>query len=616
MLDGTARIENLRQRKVRTGRWILAFRKAESRFPWIRLAVLAVGLLSVFLAFQLLPFLIGWLVTGVFLVAFAWTAQRHARLTGRIDRLQAFEALLDTHIARLELEWERIPPPGTVSVPAGHPFAGDLNITGARSIHQLLDTSVSTGGSQRLASWLLQPVPDPAETLRRQGLVQELIPREAFRTRLGLNGILASTDTGHKWDTGAILTWLKKHTRAGSLRPWLIALFVAALANMSLFLLNTLGILPPLWIASMAIYLGLQSLRYRESSEVMEEAYSLGRQLGRLHTILADFETTPYRAGSALGKVAAPFTQGKPRPSTALRQVSRIISASSLRNNPFLALILNLLVPWDLFFAYELEKVKGTLRTRLPQWLEAWYEIEGLVSLANYASFHPEYCFPELLPLETQPVLDFVSVGHPLIPAQERVTNDFSLTGLGGIMLITGSNMSGKSTFLRTIGAALVLAFAGSPVPAQNMRTIPFRLFTSMNVTDSLNDGISFFYAEVRRLKALLDALEVGDAYPLLFLVDEIFRGTNNRERQIGSWAYTRALVGGNGAGFLSTHDLELANLAGENPSIKNYHFKETIQDGKMVFDFKIHPGASPTTNALRIMALAGLPLPPEKTET
>jgi DNA mismatch repair ATPase MutS len=193
--------------------------------------------------------------------------------------------------------------------------------------------------------------------------------------------------------------------------------------------------------------------------------------------------------------------------------------------------------------------------------------------------------------------------------------NDFTLPDLGGIALVTGSNMSGKSTFLRTIGAALVLAFAGSPVPAQRMRTLPFRLFTSMNVADSINDGISFFYAEVRRLKALLDALEADHAYPLLFLIDEIFRGTNNRERQIGSWAYTRALVGRNGAGFLSTHDLELANLASENPSIKNYHFKETIQDGKMVFDFKIHPGASPTTNALRIMALAGLPLPPEKKE-
>jgi DNA mismatch repair ATPase MutS len=245
--------------------------------------------------------------------------------------------------------------------------------------------------------------------------------------------------------------------------------------------------------------------------------------------------------------------------------------------------------------------------------LEAWYEIEALTSLANYSSSHPGHAFPELLPVNAQPVLELTDLGHPLIHPGEVVTNDFILPGLGEIILITGSNMSGKSTFLRTVGAALVLAFAGSPVPARRMRTIPFRLFTSMNVTDSLSDGISFFYAEVRRLKALLDALEADHAFPLLFLIDEIFRGTNNRERQIGSWAYTRALAGRNGTGFLSTHDLELANLAGENSLIKNFHFRETIQDGKMVFDFKIHPGASPTTNALRIMALAGLPLPSEK---
>jgi DNA mismatch repair ATPase MutS len=199
-----------------------------------------------------------------------------------------------------------------------------------------------------------------------------------------------------------------------------------------------------------------------------------------------------------------------------------------------------------------------------------------------------------------------------LIADPARVTNDFTLQQMGEVIIITGSNMSGKSTFLRTVGANLALAYAGSTVSAQALECLPFRLFTSMNVSDSLSDGISFFYAEVRRLKALLEQLEMTHTLPLLFLIDEIFRGTNNRERQIGSRAYTQALAGKNGAGLISTHDLELAHLAENIPAVRNFHFREDIHDGKMVFDYQIRPGPSPTTNALRIMALAGLPVPEE----
>jgi DNA mismatch repair ATPase MutS len=207
-------------------------------------------------------------------------------------------------------------------------------------------------------------------------------------------------------------------------------------------------------------------------------------------------------------------------------------------------------------------------------------------------------------------------MGHPLIPDETRISNDFTLQHLGELALVTGSNMSGKSTFLRTLGVNLCLAFAGGPVCAAGLQTIPFRLFTCINVSDSLNDGISYFYAEVRRLKVLLDELNADQPLPLFFLIDEIFRGTNNRERQIGSRSYVEALVGGHGVGAISTHDLELIHLAEQMPGIKNYHFREEVRDGRMIFDYRLRPGPSPTTNALKIMKLEGLPVQDAETSS
>ena len=187
--------------------------------------------------------------------------------------------------------------------------------------------------------------------------------------------------------------------------------------------------------------------------------------------------------------------------------------------------------------------------------------------------------------------------------------NDFTLTHLGEIALITGSNMSGKSTFLRTLGVNLCLAYAGAPVHATALQTVLLRLFTCIKVSDSVTDGISYFYAEVRRLKALLQALDAAEPVPLCFLIDEIFRGTNNRERLIGSRAYISALTRGHGVGVISTHDLELVTLPDTVPNIHNYHFREEVHAGRMVFDYQLRLGPCPTTNALRIMQMEGLPV-------
>jgi DNA mismatch repair ATPase MutS len=205
-------------------------------------------------------------------------------------------------------------------------------------------------------------------------------------------------------------------------------------------------------------------------------------------------------------------------------------------------------------------------------------------------------------------VFDARKLGHPLLKPEAKVCNDFNLDQQHRIVILTGSNMAGKSTFLRTVGTNLCLAYAGAPVNADSLQTSLFRVFTCINVSDSVQDGLSYFYAEVKRLKALLTATEPDDPRQVLFLIDEIFRGTNSRERGIGSRAYLLSLLQRKAVGLLATHDLELGKLADEISAVVNLHFREEVLEGRMVFDYKLRPGPCPTTNALQIMRLEGLP--------
>ncbi|HCF87297.1 MAG TPA: DNA mismatch repair protein MutS, partial [Ktedonobacter sp.] len=262
------------------------------------------------------------------------------------------------------------------------------------------------------------------------------------------------------------------------------------------------------------------------------------------------------------------------RPSVLLKRLSRIASAATLSKNQFLWLIVNALVPWDVYVAMRLNRYKSQVAVVLPGWLDAWFELEALNSLAAFSYLNPEYVLPEVCEEQDNSCLFHArDLGHPLIVDEKKVVNDFAMNELGEVIIVTGSNMSGKSTFLRTLGINLCLAYAGGPVNASSLQASLFKIFTCIKVSDSVTDGYSYFYAEVKRLKALLDELKRGDDLPLFFLIDEIFKGTNNRERLIGSRAYIQALVGQNCLGVISTHDLELVHLADVLPEINNYHF-------------------------------------------
>ena len=365
----------------------------------------------------------------------------------------------------------------------------------------------------------------------------------------------------------------------------------------------------PWFILSFLIYLLVYNYNSGKIKGIFDESYQIDKLLRRFSAILLYLENFPFKEQSELKAFCSLYHNNDSSPSRYLRKIALIASAASLQKNDLLWIVLNTLVPWDLSFAELLNRYKRELDEKLSRWLDRFYELEALCSLANFAWLNPGYTFPEIVdPGESLP-FEATDLGHPLIPHQERVTNDISISEIGSILLITGSNMSGKSTFLRTLGVNLVLAFAGGPVVASRLQTVPFRIYSSINVVDSLDAGLSHFYAEVKRLRGMLDALRQPHAYPLFYLVDEIFRGTNNRERLIGSTSFLKKVAGSRGIGIISTHDLELTELEQDIPKLTNWHFEETIKEGKMHFEYRLKPGPCPTTNALRIMEMEGLPV-------
>jgi len=433
-----------------------------------------------------------------------------------------------------------------------------------------------------------------------------LAPLAQFRDKLLLAFALVSKEVleGEK-----LLKWLQHRSSWNSLK-WLLPLSLSlAVVNISLFILHSLELIPPIWIFSLLLYGGIYFLNLKYLNSIFGETVFLEGELNKFKVILRYLEKYPYRNHDHLAKLCQPFWEPKNRPSVQLAKLKRIVVAIGLRMNPVIAIIFNALIPWDFYFAYRSNICKIAFVETLPVWLDTWFELEALVSLANFAYINPDYTFPEIVFKKTQVILQAKNLGHPLIPADERVCNDFTLNNVGEIALITGSNMSGKSTFLKTLGSNLCLAYAGSPVNAAYLKTTLFRLYTCIKVNDSVTDGISYFYAEVKRLKALLKEITRNIDYPIFYLIDELFKGTNNRERIIGGRSYIRALVGKKGLGAIATHDLELTKLANSISSLKNYHFCEQVQNRRMTFDYKIHPGPCPTTNALKIMRMQGLPV-------
>ncbi|MAS35005.1 MAG: hypothetical protein CL610_13430 [Anaerolineaceae bacterium] len=611
MTTTPTRLDHLQRQITRLDRRIRTLNARSDRFVRIRVGIIIAGLIVTFLAFSLVSDTAGYSMAGLTLIVFLIAAHYHRQVKRSIMQHHYWWRLKVTHHARVKLDWSKLPQ-SRATAAAEHPFAHDLDIVGTHSLHRLLNTAASDEGGQRLADWLLATEPDPQAIAQRQTLVAELQQLTHFRDRLTLNGWLAAGSPETVIQGDALLAWFQQGADHSPSRLDLVLLSGLALVNAVLFIAAALDLLPAIWPITFLIYTGYSLLRLRDLGDLFGQSMALRDVTANLHGVFRYLENYAYATSPALKALCAPFLDAKQRPSAQLAQIGRIVTATSLRGNPILWTMINAVVPWDLWFAAALARKRAQLRDRMPQWLHVWYELEALSSLATFGWLNPAYTRPIIT---DSPRFEGVALGHPLIVHTARVCNDFTLGDADSLVIITGSNMAGKSSFLRTLGVNLALAYAGGPVNAQRLETGLFRVFATIRINDSVTEGYSYFYAEVRRLKALLTELERPHAYPLFFLIDEIFKGTNNQERLIGSRAYIRALAGRNGIGAISTHDLELTQLADEVAGVRNQHFREEVVDGEMIFDYQLRAGPCPTTNALKIMALAGLPVDDTKSQ-
>jgi len=554
---------------------------------------------------------VAWFVAALLAVVFSIVTIFHTRVRDSITRNSLLIDIKQVQIARINLDWNRIPAADPDPLIAGHPFESDLDITGERSLHRLLDCAVTKEGSERLKSWLLNPRPDAEAMQHRQKLVRELKGHSVFRDKLQLLSAFARissvgpTRSKSRWNSKILVDWLEQSGPKKSLLPTLVLLTSLAVLNLICIWLWLYDLIPRIWPLVFLIYVAVTLLSQSKIAAAWDELQDLEKALTHFKAVFRYLESRCYQNTPGLAEICSPFGVEGKRPSLEIRKLGRLAAALGVRTNPLLVLLFNALVPWDFYFSYKLNQVKKEIAHLMPRWLDAWHELETLNSLANFAYLNPHYVFPEL----TDDHFATRNLGHPLLKPQSKVCNDFKLGQDQRIVILTGSNMAGKSTFLRTVGVNLALAYAGAPVNASSMQTSLFRLFTCIKVSDSVQDGLSYFYAEVKRLQALLAATDVEDDLPVLFLIDEIFRGTNSRERLIGSRSYIRELSKRRALGLIATHDLELIKLADEIKAVTNYHFREEVLDSRMVFDYRLRPGPCPTTNALKIMRLEGLPV-------
>lgn len=581
-----------------------------NRLSWIRLVV-GVGIIFLtIISFQFFGTVLGWAVLLISITGFVMLVRHHNRVDTFFQKYTLLRNIKQDHLARMEVDWSNISQEAMLEPTRNHPFNLDLNITGKRSLHRIINTAATQGGRQLLADWLLQPIPNPDETERRQKLVRELQNLNGFRDKIRLNAHFSMDDDAGHWTAEKVLRWLEINKSTGGMRNFLIVLSVGASINLTLFVLWLFTSIAPLFLLTFILYFGSFIFSVRFFKDLVEEADNLQSSLETFVSVLHYIENFTFRPNTLLENFCGIFQKSERRPSKVLNRIAFIAGAAANSQRSQIGwLVVNALVPWDLYFAWRLENLKSELQHTLRDWLQKWYELEALSSLANFAYLNPDAVYPELVSNPEPPEFYTEQIGHPLIHPAQRVCNDFSFKDAGDVVLITGSNMSGKSTFLRTLGVNLVLAYTGAPVIADSLRTTPLRLFTCIQISDSLSDGISYFYAEVKRLKRLLAAYQDDHQYPLFFLIDEIFRGTNNRERLIGSRAVIRALTQGTGFGAIATHDLELTSLEDEIPHISNFHFREHIAEGKLEFDYTLRDGPCPTTNALKIMQHEGLPV-------
>lgn len=575
--------------------------KIYSRIANLRLIVLLASLYMTYLLVKMQGHLMVFAVAIVFYGSFIYLVYRHQKIKEKLDYYESMKLINEKYVKRMNEEWHSFPDTGEELLDEAHPYALDLDILGERSLFQKINTTHTWYGRKKLASVLLAPDFTEEAIVERQKAIKELMQDLDFCQKV--EGATAKRKKAMN-NPEKLLNYAKAEgdflkgkgwRRVATILPWvIIALWaVGYVAHIHLLITGTLIL--------MFISYGFQFFHAPRIGEVKGMLgtiiYELNEYVYILEVLKEKEFISPY-----LKELSNVLFKDQVNALDALKKLEKISSKANVTTQPIVAIPLDAILLWDLKIIFALEDWRKTYGQQVEHYLETIGEIESLISLSVLGHVEEKVSFP-LVEAEGRFIIG-KQVGHPLIKQTVRVCNDVNMDQ--EIFVITGSNMSGKTTFLRTIGINLVLAYAGAPVLADQLACSMMKIYTSMRIRDDLTHGISTFYAELTRIKQIIEAAK--EYTQMLFLIDEIFRGTNSNDRIIGATSVVKALDSLGTIGAITTHDMELCQL-NDTIDVTNYHFSETYQEDTIQFDYSIKAGPSTTTNAKYLMKMVGIEL-------
>ncbi|HEY7476513.1 MAG TPA: hypothetical protein VH679_15940 [Vicinamibacterales bacterium] len=546
--------------------------------------------------------------------AFFWTGARLERAVNTRARLNLAVSFYERALGRLDGRWAGVGgETGVRFLDDEHLYARDLGLFGDASVFELLNGARTRVGEETLADWLKSPAA-PAVVRARQEAVQQLTSRTDLREDLAVLGEAARTgvqaellvawgERPPRLDPAATPAWAWLLSLAGLVAAIGLVTYLAARIGLLRLDADTLATLRVYALVVFAVC-GAVVWRLRKRTEaILQDVDEAALGLGLLSGVVGRLEAERFTGGRLAELRAALDVEGQP-PSHRLARLNALMALVDSRDNKFVRVVGPLLL-WDLHLVYAIERWRRTSGPALRRWLTTVGEMEALLSLAGYAYEHPDDVFPEVEDGGTL-LYDGEGLGHPLISDAETVRNDVRLSDEPQVLVVSGSNMSGKSTLLRTVGVNAVLAQAGAPVRARRLRLTRLTIGASIQIQDSLVAGVSRFYAEITRIGLIMR--RARETPPVLFLIDELLHGTNSHDRRIGAEAIVRGLVERGAIGLVTTHDLALAHVADAlGARGANVHFQDVLENGRMRFDYQMRPGVVEKSNALALMRSVGL---------
>lgn len=575
-------------------------KQRKSSFAWLRLGSIAAIVFSFYLLWSLG---VVYVVTATVLLLFIFTRLIYADLKNQ-SKIEHTSKLININENELKClagdyyDFET----GAEHIPKEHPYANDLDIFGRASIFQYINRTTSEPGSRRLADYLKSPA-SINDISKRQFATKELSTKITWVQDLMAEGKKNKITFSTK---KRLNDWMKEPPVFSKFRPWkwlryLLPAIILSIVTLYIFdeVGNTVFYLTLLIFAAIAYQIN------KVVAPVHEALSKVADELSTLSNSISSIETEQFNS-PLLKELKSVFLEKNKKASEDISQIKKILDKLDLRYNLVISLPLNLLLLWNLQQILDLEKWKASQQNNLNSWFDTLADFEALNSFGILYFNHPEWIFPDILPEYFS--ITGKEIGHPLIPIEKRVDNFISIPTKSELMLVTGSNMAGKSTYLRSIGVNVVLAMAGAPVCAGSFSVSHVQLISSMRITDNLEESTSTFYAELKKLKTIIEKVNAGES--VFILLDEILRGTNSLDRHTGSKALIKQLIKKKAAAIIATHDLELANLKEEfSENILNYHFDVQVSNDELYFDYMLKPGVCNSLNASILMRKIGIEL-------